>query len=122
MDSTTRILLAVALVAIFAKLMLGGKADKSADIPGLLKKGALLIDTRTPGEFSHGHIKGAINIPHNTISEQIGKHSPDKSKSIIVYCRSGTRSSIAKQSLIRAGYTHVINGGSQHRMHKILGQ
>ena len=121
MDSTTKILLGVALIGLFAKIMLGGKADKGADIPGLIKKGALLIDTRTPGEFSHGHIEGAINIPHDAIAEKIGKHTADKSKPIIVYCRSGTRSSIAKQTLIRTGYTHVVNGGSLHRMHKLLG-
>ena len=69
MNSTTRILLGTALIGIFAKLMLGGKADKGADIPGLIRQGALLIDTRTADEFSHGHIEGAINIPHDVIAE-----------------------------------------------------
>ena len=119
MDSTTKILLGVALFGIFAKLMLSGKADKGADIPGLLKKGALLIDTRTSGEFSHGHIEGALNIPYDIIAEKIEKHTADKSKPIIVYCRSGSRSSIAKQTLIRTGHTQVVNGGSLHRMRKL---
>ncbi len=119
MDSTTKILIGVALAGIFAKLLLGGKADKGADIPGLIKKGALLIDTRTPGEFSRGHIEGAINIPYDAIAEKIGQHTPDKSKPIIVYCRSGARSSMAKQTLIRAGHTQVVNGGSLHRMRKL---
>ncbi len=119
MDSTTKILLGTALVGIFAKLLLGGKADKGADIPGLIKKGALLIDTRTPGEFSHGHIEGAINIPYDIIAEKIGQHTTDKSKAIIVYCRSGARSSMAKQALLRTGHTHVVNGGGLHRMRKL---
>lgn len=122
MDSTTRILLAVVIAGIFAKLMLGGKADKNTNIPALIKKGALLIDTRSLGEFSHGHIDGAINIPHNTITEKIGQHTTDLSKPIVVYCRSGARSSAAKQALIHAGHTHVINGGSLHHMHKLLDQ
>ncbi len=120
MQTTLRILLGLALVGIFAKLMLGGKADKGVDIPGLLKSGTLLIDTRTSGEFSQGHIEGAINIPHHSIVEKIGKQSPDKSKPIIVYCRSGARSSMAKKALLRAGYTHVINAGSLHHLQKLL--
>ena len=120
MDTTTKILLGLALVGIFAKLMLGGKADKGFDIPGLLKSGSLLIDTRTAGEFSRGHIEGAINIPHNSIAEKIETQSPDKSKSIIVYCHSGARSSMAKKALIQTGYTNVINAGSLHRMQKLL--
>lgn len=118
MDSITRILIGAALLGIFAKLMLGGKADKGVDIPGLIKKGALLIDTRTPGEFSHGHIEGAVNIPYDVIAKGIGKHTTDKSKSIIVYCRSGARSSMAKKRLLRAGHTHVVNGGGLHHMQK----
>ena len=33
------------------------------DYAALVKKGALIIDVRTPGEFKSGHIKGSINIP-----------------------------------------------------------
>lgn len=120
MNTTTKILLGLALVGIFAKLMLGGKADKGVDIPSLLKNGTLLIDARTSGEFSQGHIEGAINIPHHMIAEKMRKQSPDKSKPIILYCHSGARSSMAKKTLLHAGYTHVINAGSLHHLQKLL--
>ena len=120
MDSTTRTILIVAVVGILAKLILGGKADRNADIPGLIKDGAVVIDTRTVGEFSQGHVDGALNIPYNAIVAKIWAHTEDKSRQIIVYCHSGARSAAAKRSLISEGYTNVINGGSLHRMRNQL--
>jgi len=122
MDTTTRTILIVAVVGILAKLILGGKADRNADIPSLIKDGALVIDTRTVGEFSQGHVEGALNIPYNAIAAKIGAHTEDKSRQIIVYCHSGARSGAAKRALVHAGYTNVVNGGSLHRMRKLLRQ
>ncbi|MEA2069488.1 MAG: rhodanese-like domain-containing protein [Verrucomicrobiota bacterium] len=102
-----------------AKLILGGKSDKT-DIQRLIKNGAVVIDTRTAGEFSHGHIDGALNIPYNAIGQKIAAHTTNKSKPIIVYCHSGARSGAAKKTLIGAGYTNVVNGGSLHHMRKTL--
>jgi len=112
--------LVVITMGILANLLFGGGADKDVDIPALIKDGALLIDVRTAQEFSAGHIEGAINIPYNVINRETGNHAKDKS--IIVYCHTGARSAAAKRSLIGAGYTTVVNGGSLHRMHKILGK
>ena len=122
MDTTTRTILIVAVAGILAKLLLGGRVDKNADVPALVASGALLVDVRTPGEFSGGHIKGALNIPVGSITAGIEKKAKDKSKPIIVYCHSGARSGSAKKALIRAGHTNVVNGGSLHRMRGILGQ
>jgi rhodanese-related sulfurtransferase len=122
MNAKVKIGLAVILMGILAKLLFGGGADKEADIPELIKSGALLIDARTPGEFAGGHIEGAINIPHNTVAREIQNHETDKTKSIIVYCQSGGRSAAAKKALESAGYTNVVNGGSLHRMRTVLGQ
>jgi len=109
-------------MSILATLFFGGGADKDADIPALIKDGALVVDTRTAGEYAGGHIDGAINIPYDSIAHGIGKHQTDKSKCIIVYCHSGTRSSTAKKILTGAGYTNVVNGGSLRRMHKHLAE
>ncbi len=122
MDTTTRTILIIAVVGVLAKLFLGGKVDKSADIPALIASGSLLIDVRTPGEYAGGHIKGSINIPVSSIASSIQQKAKDKSKSVVVYCHSGARSGAAKKALLQAGYTNVINGGSLHRMRKLLGQ
>lgn len=109
-------------MSILANLLFGGGGDKDVDIPALIKDGALVVDTRTAGEYAGGHIKGAVNIPYNTIAQGIGKYITDKSTRIIVYCHSGARSGAAKRALQQAGYTNVVNGGSLHRMQKSLAE
>jgi len=109
-------------MGILGNLLLRGGADANIDIATLVKDGALIIDTRSAEEFSGGHIDGAINIPYDIIGNVIDKHTTDKSKSIIVYCHSGTRSGMAKKTLEHAGYTNVVNGGGLHHMQRALGQ
>lgn len=80
--------------------------------PTELPENALLIDVRSPVEFSGGSIHGAINIPVNQI-ELISAHKPklDLNRPIVVFCASGMRSAQAKQQLHSLGYDQVINGG-----------
>ena len=71
----------------------------------------LVIDVRTPEEFSSGHVKGALNIPHTEIGDQIAKHAESKDQEIILYCRSGGRAGIALDALKGLGYAKVVNYG-----------
>ncbi|MBW1848175.1 MAG: rhodanese-like domain-containing protein [Deltaproteobacteria bacterium] len=71
----------------------------------------LWIDVRTKEEFQSGHVKGAINIPYDQIGKFIGRVADEKDERIILYCRSGRRSGIAKKTLEKSGYTNVINEG-----------
>ncbi len=75
----------------------------------LVKNGAQIIDVRTPTEFKGGHIKGAINIPLQNISSQLGRIRKDKP--VITCCASGMRSASAKSILKSNGYMEVYNGG-----------
>ena len=120
MRMAMKIGLAVIVMGFFANFFSGGHPDQSVDIPALIQNGALVVDVRTPGEFSGGHIEDAVNIPYDLISRDIGSYAPDKDRAIILYCRSGPRASAAKKSLIRAGYTQVINASSFRKMRKIL--
>lgn len=79
------------------------------DYVALKENGAQIIDVRTPGEFSGGHIKGSVNIPLDTLSNQLGKIKKDKP--VITCCASGMRSGSAKSILLSKGYTEVHNGG-----------
>lgn len=67
----------------------------------------IIIDARTEEEFAEGHIEGAIMIPEYEIAERAEKELPDKNALILVYCRSGRRSKIASDELVRLGYTNV---------------
>ena len=65
----------------------------------------------TKEEFKSGHLEKAINIPYTEIEEQIKSITKDNHKNIVVYCRSGRRSGIAKKTLMQMGYKNVVNGG-----------
>lgn len=67
----------------------------------------IIIDARTEAEYAEGHIPGAILIPEYEISEQAETKLPDKDELILVYCRSGRRSKIAAEELVKLGYTNV---------------
>ncbi|MDA3869153.1 MAG: rhodanese-like domain-containing protein [Gammaproteobacteria bacterium] len=79
----------------------------------LLKKGAQLIDVRSTMEFSTGALNGAINLPVNTIQSSI--ESIDKSKPVLLYCRSGARSGMVQQFLISLGFQDVYNIGCYNK-------
>ena len=66
-----------------------------------------LIDARTTEEFAEGHIADAILIPEYEIADRAEKELPDKDALILVYCRSGRRSKIASEELVKLGYTNV---------------
>lgn len=72
----------------------------------------LIIDVRTEAEWNDRHIEGAILIPQNLIGEKIGAVAKDKSRRIYLYCRSGRRSQIAKNTLEKLGYKDIVNLGS----------
>ena len=71
------------------------------------KKDYVIIDARTEEEFAEGHIENAILIPEYEIAERAEKELPDKEQLILVYCRSGRRSKIASEELVKLGYTNV---------------
>lgn len=76
-----------------------------------LDKSILVIDVRTPEEYSTGHIDGAINIPVNVIENEIENHTKDKNQKILLYCRTGNRSGQALEMLKKLGYTNAENIG-----------
>ena len=67
----------------------------------------IIIDARTTEEFAEGHIENAILIPEYGIADRAEKELPDKEQLILVYCRSGRRSKIASEELVKLGYTNV---------------
>lgn len=80
---------------------------------------ALIVDVRTSWEYERWHYPGAINIPVQELDKKLDE-LPDKEKYIIVYCRSGNRSTTAKNILISNGFRKVKNGGGLNDMKKFL--
>ena len=71
----------------------------------------IILDVRTPEEFSEKHIPGAINIPNETIGTEEVPELPDKDQLILLYCRSGNRSKQASEKLVRLGYMNIVEFG-----------
>lgn len=87
------------------------KNIQPADVAKIAKEeSAVIIDVRTPGEISEGVIEGAtVFIDYNggNFESEIAKL--DKSKSYIVYCRSGARSARASEAMVNSGFQHIYN-------------
>ncbi|MEP7239084.1 MAG: rhodanese-like domain-containing protein [Ferruginibacter sp.] len=88
------------------------------DLKVIINEGAFLVDVRTPGEFGSGHVKGSVNIPLDSIPNQLAKFK--NKKNIIVFCRSGARSGQAKNILQQNGFTNVINGGTWNNVSQFV--
>jgi rhodanese-related sulfurtransferase len=94
------------------------KKESDEVIKQYIDDGAFLVDVRTVTEYKTGSADGAVNIPLNSIINHIDQFK--NRETIIVFCRSGSRSSLAKGILTRRGFTKVINGGTWERIQKII--
>lgn len=71
----------------------------------------ILLDVRTKEEFEESRIEGAILIPDYEIAERAETDLPDQDAVILIYCRSGRRSTLAANELADIGYTNVYDFG-----------
>ena len=67
----------------------------------------IILDVRTQEEYDEGHIPGAIVISYEEIEEKAEEVLTDKDQLILVYCRSGRRSKLASEDLVKLGYTNI---------------
>ena len=74
-----------------------------------LEKAPVILDVRTPEEYSQGHIPGAINIEYRALPSRISEISSLSNKKIVVYCERGVRANIAEETLKKAGFTEVLH-------------
>ncbi len=81
------------------------------DADSLPRNGSVtLLDVRTPGEYSRGHIEGFRNIPVDELREHL--EEIEKNKPVYVICQSGLRSYIATRILEGSGYeAYNFSGG-----------
>ncbi len=69
----------------------------------------LVLDVRTPREYYAGHLKDAKLIPVQQLAQRIPEIEGFKDKEILLYCRSGNRSTVAAEILRRSGFQKLYN-------------
>jgi rhodanese-related sulfurtransferase len=100
--------ISIALVAMFAVIGLAACAPAQ---PIDMSKVTSVIDVRTASEYAAGHLQGAVNIDVQsaTFTDEISKL--DKSGTYVLYCHSGKRAGVAKDTMTGLGFTNVTNAG-----------
>ena len=76
----------------------------------LLQGDVQIIDVREPHEYEAGHVAGAVAIPLGELSSRAGEI--DRARPVVLVCRAGSRSAMATEALLGAGYdAHNLTGG-----------
>lgn len=73
----------------------------------------LVLDVRTPEEFADGHLAGAVNVDYKSEGFEAGLAALDSGSTVLVYCRSGNRSTRSLPALEKMGFERVfhLDGG-----------
>lgn len=105
------LLLAFAIIGLAGFLLLPHKPTftnvSSAEAQRLIKTGIRVVDVRQPEEYVTGHLPGAQLVPLGTVLQASKKWN--KNKPLLLVCRSGHRSRMAAEILIKEGFTAVYN-------------
>ncbi|MDO5714179.1 MAG: rhodanese-like domain-containing protein [Tissierellia bacterium] len=107
----------IILILLLAFYIISSKPPKGVEKIGVEKlkelkqSGGIILDVRTPEEYQSGHIPGSKNHPLGGNSFFAGLPK-DKTKPLIVYCRSGKRAVTAEKQLLKRGYKNIYHFGS----------
>lgn len=111
----TRKLIALLVLGVAIPACDGAPADDRAPAAEraetMAAEEVVYVDVRTPEEYAAGHVAGAINIPHTEMRERHEELEPYADRQLVLYCRSGRRSEIAKEILEDEGFTDLVNAG-----------
>ena len=95
-----------------------GFGKKTEQIKNFIDRKAIVLDVRSSKEFNSGHVKGAQNVPLNSIKHKIEKIKK-LNKPVITCCASGMRSASAASILKQHGI-EAINGGSWTKVDSLV--
>ena len=69
----------------------------------------ILLDVRTLEEYQSGHIKDAINVPHDQLIQNINLLDQYRDQPIVVFCRSGRRAQLVINALIENKFDQIVD-------------
>jgi phage shock protein E len=86
-----------------------------------IEDGALVLDVRSAEEVEESSLlAGARHAPHRDTEAMLEAAGPDTERTLVVYCRTGSRSAIAIEALRQAGYSSLINAGGYRDLKAVL--
>lgn len=86
----------------------GGPSINCQELVHLMNhKQAVVVDLRKPKEFASGHIQGAINIPYNSLTDQMSQLEQHKEKPLVLTCGIGQHSGSVGAQLRKAGFANI---------------
>ena len=102
---------AAVLGAVAWSRFAGTKPAQAAEL--VKQAGTFILDVRTQGEYSQGHLERAVLIPVQQLPARMSELPTDKKTQILVYCAMGGRSAVATALLKTKGYeqVHDLAGG-----------
>ena len=88
----------------------------AADVKAMIDKKdkVLYLDVRDAGEFSAGHLPGAMNISRGTLEFNVFNKIPEQNAKIIVYCKTAGRSTLATKTLNDLGFKNALLMDAQY--------
>lgn len=100
--------------------LLGNLLNGGSQAKELLANGAVIVDVRTPQEFTGGNVKGSKNIPLAELDSNVEKIK-SWNKPVVLCCASGMRSGQATRILKSAG-VECTNGGGWLKVNGLVNQ
>jgi phage shock protein E len=99
----------------FLKKLFSGN---NSALNNMIQEGAFMVDVRSVAEYNSGHVTGSVNIPLDTIANNLKKF--ENKKGVLVFCASGMRSSVAKSILLKNNVPNVVNAGTWSKVNRII--
>jgi rhodanese-related sulfurtransferase len=91
----------------------------AVELASLRARGVPVIDVREPAEFAAGHVPGAASIPRGVLEFEVDGHPAvnglrdpalaHRDRPVVLYCRSGGRSALAAEALLRLGFSQPLS-------------
>lgn len=90
----------------------------SNEIKDAIRRHAVIVDVRPPGQYDQGKIRHSLNIPIDQVSKNVGYIK--NLKRPVITCGNGSESAQAKRILEQSGIKEVYNGGNWERLLKLV--
>jgi rhodanese-related sulfurtransferase len=100
---------------LVAKAKAAVKVVSAEDVKAAIdnKEKAVFLDVRDAGEYTAGHLPGAINVSRGTLEFNVWGKIPDQNAKVYVYCKTTGRSALATKTLNDLGYKNAVLMGAQ---------